>query len=212
MIIPAILVKTFADFETQSKKLSFAPLTQIDIMDGEFVSGKSFEGIDKINNLNLSTEWELHLMVNHPLTELKKWQTVKNIKRIIFHIECEDNPQTVIQTIKNGGYEVGLAIKPETNNIDILPYLNQIDEVLFMTVHPGQQGAPFAPEVKEKITDFKKLLESKETDLIIAVDGAVNKNNIQEIKNWGVNNFCVGSAIVGATNPEQTYEELNKLI
>ena len=48
---------------------------------------------------------------------------VKNIKRIIFHIECEDNPQTVIQTIKNGGYEVGLAIKPETNNIDILPYL-----------------------------------------------------------------------------------------
>ncbi|EKD43981.1 MAG: hypothetical protein ACD_72C00048G0004 [uncultured bacterium] len=212
MIIPAILVKSFDEFETQAKKLSFAPLAQIDIMDGEFVPNKSFEGIEKINDLNLPTEWELHLMVNHPLAELKKWQTVKNIKRVIFHIESEDNPQTVIQTIKNSGQEVGLAIKPETNITEILPYLSQINEVLFMTVHPGQQGASFVSEVKEKIIDFKKLLESKEIDLIIAVDGAVNKNNIQEIKNWGVNNFCVGSAIVAATNPELVYTELNNLI
>ena len=212
MIIPAILVKTFADFEAQAKKLSFSPLIQIDIMDGEFVPGKSFDGMEKINDLNLFCEWELHLMVNRPLVELKKWVSVKNIKRIIFHIECEDNPQVVIQTIKNAGYEVGLAIKPETEIVDISPYLNQIDEVLFMTVHPGQQGAPFVPEVKEKIIAFKKLLESKETELIVAVDGAVNKNNIQEIKNWGVNNFCVGSAISQATDPEQAFAELTNLI
>ena len=84
MIIPAILVKTFADFEQQAKKLSFAPLIQIDVMDGEFVPNKSFDEIEKIKELNLNNEWELHLMVNHPLKEIEKWKTVKNIKRVFF--------------------------------------------------------------------------------------------------------------------------------
>jgi ribulose-phosphate 3-epimerase len=212
MIIPAILEKTFTNFERQAKILSFAPLIQIDVMDGEFVPNKSFEEIEKINDLNLKNQWELHLMVNHPLKELEKWKMVKNIKRIIFHIECDDHPQKVITAIKKNGYEVGMAINPETDKYDILPYISQIDEVLFMTVHPGQQGAPFVPEVQDNVIELKKILDIKHTDLIIAADGAIKKDNIQKIKNWGVNNFCVGSAITLASDPKEAYEELLKLI
>lgn len=212
MIVPSILVKTFEEFETQSKLIAFTQYVQIDVMDGEFVPSKSFSEIEKINGLNLENSFELHLMVNHPLSEINKWKEVKNIARVIFHIESEDNPLTVIQKIKESGWEVGLAINPETDIVEINPYINQIDEVLFLTVHPGQQGSEFIPEVKEKIIAFRKILESKETELIIAVDGAVNKNNIQEIKNWGVNNFCVGSAIMAASDYKKAYEELNELI
>jgi ribulose-phosphate 3-epimerase len=212
MIIPAILEKNFINFEDKAKKLSFAPLIQIDVMDGEFVPAKSFSEIEKINNLNLPNEWEIHLMVSHPLNELKKWQEVKNFKRILFHIESEDNPQTVIHAIKNAGYEVGIVINPETKITEILPFLNQINVVMFMTVHPGGQNAPFVPEVQEKIISFKNLVDSKEIDLTIAVDGAINKDNIQEIKKWGVNNFCVGGAILRAPDLQKAYEELTNLI
>lgn len=211
MIIPAILEKTFSDFETQSKKLTFAPLIQIDVMDGNFVANTSFTEIEKINDLNLSTEWELHLMVQYPLQEFTKWASVKNVKRVIFHIECEDNPLSTIRAARENGWEVGIAINPDTSERELLPYINSIDEVLFMTVYPGSQGAPFVPEVNEKIINFIKILESKETELTIAVDGAVNKTNILEIKNWGVNNFCVGGAITHATDPKAAYEELTNL-
>lgn len=212
MIIPAVLDKNFSDFETQSKKLTFAPLIQIDIKDGVFVPEATFAEIDKINNLNLKNQWELHLMVMHPLAELKKWQTVKNIKRVIFHLECEDNPQDAIRAIKENGWEVGVAINPDTSERELLPYLNSIDEVLFMNVYPGQQGAPTVSGIKEKIINFKKILETKEIDLPIALDGGINKNNIAKIKTWGVDNFCVGSAIVMSPDPAAAYAELNNLI
>lgn len=212
MIIPAILEKNFTDFADKAKKLSFAPLIQIDIMDGEFVEGKSFEEIEQINALALKNEWELHLMVNHPLKEIEKWKSVKNIKRIIFHIESEDNPQEVITSIKRNGYEVGMAINPNTNKQELLPYINDVDEVLFLTVYPGIQGAAFVPEVKDNIMALKNILDIKEKDLLIAADGAINKNNIQNLKKWGVNNFCVGSAIIGTDDYQKAYEELNELI
>jgi len=212
MIIPAILEKTFNGFEEQINKLPFSSIIQIDVMDGEFVDNKSFEEIEKIDNLKLSHEWELHLMVNHPLQAIDKWKKIKNIKRVIFHIESEDHPQEVIKKIKENHWQVGIAINPETDNSEVLPYISQIDEVLFMTVHPGQQGASFLPEMKEKIMTMKKLLETKNADVIIAADGAIKKNNIQEIKNWGVENFCIGSAVTLAPNPKEAYEELLKLI
>ena len=212
MIIPAILEKNFNDFADKAKKLSFAPLIQIDIMDGEFVPAKSFEEIEKINELNLNNEWELHLMVNHPILAINKWKIVKNIKRIIFHIESEDNPLDVIKTIKSNGYEVGIAINPGTNKFEILPYINDIDEILFLTVIPGTQGAPFETSVQDNIIELKRILDVKEKDMLIAADGAINKNNIQELKKWGVNNFCVGSAIIGSDDYKKAYEELNELI
>lgn len=212
MIIPAILEKNFADFAEKAQKLSFVPLIQIDIMDGEFVPSKSFEEIEKINELGLQNEWELHLMVRHPLLAIEKWKIVKNIKRIIFHIESEDNPSDVIKSIKINGYEVGIAINPGTNKFDILPYINDIEEVLFLTVIPGTQGATFEPSVQDSIIGLRKILDVKEKDMLIATDGATNKNNIQEIKKWGVNNFCVGSAIVGTNDYKKAYDELNELL
>ena len=212
MIIPAILEKNFIDFENKAKKLSFAPIVQIDVMDGVFVKGKTFEEIEKINSLDLKNEWELHLMVNHPIKEIEKWKQVKNIKRIIFHIESEDNPQEVIKNIKKNGYEVGIGINPDTNKHEILPYINDIDEILFMTVYPGTQGASFLSEVQDNIIELKNILEIKEKDILIGADGAINKNNIQEIKKWGVNNFCIGSAIVATPDYQKSYEELNNLI
>ena len=80
--------------------------------------------------------------------------------------------------------------------------------VMFMTVHPGQQGAKFLPEVKKKIVEFKKWEGRPQ----IAVDGGINSSNIAEVKTWGVEIFNVGSALVMAKNVKETYDELNEII
>lgn len=211
MIIPAILVNNFEDFASQTKKIAgIFEMAQIDIMDGEFVPNQSFAEIEKINELNLPLAWELHLMVTHPLRELEKWTEVKNIKRVIFHIESADNPQEVINFLRGKCWGAGLAINPETPTEKIAPYVNLVDEILFMTVHPGAQGAPFLPEVGDKIRNFIELNSDQRP--IIAVDGGINENNIALVKSWGVDTFCVGSALVRSENILQTYEQLKKYV
>lgn len=212
MIIPAILVKTFTEFEEQAKKLSFSPLVQIDVMDGQFVPNKSFEEIEQINSLNLKNEWELHLMVEHPIAELEKWQQVKNILRVIFHFECKDDTAETIDAIKKAGFDVGIAINPETSPEKIFPFIKDIDLVLFLTVHPGQQGAPFVPEVEKHVKKLNKILSERNFRPQIAVDGAIKKDNIQKVKKWGVHNFCVGSAVSQASDPKEAFNQLNQLI
>ncbi len=209
MIIPTILALTFDEFAAQAQRLQETfKLIQIDVMDGQFVDNKSFDEIENINNLNLNVNWELHLMVEHPLVELEKWSGIKNVQRIIFHVESKDDPNIVIAKIRGICAQVGIAVNPETSLSTVVPFYDKIDEVLFMTVHPGRQGGEFLPEIKEKIISCRQTSER----LTIAVDGAVKPGNIAEIKSWGVDAFCVGSAITGAADTKIAYQNLlNKL-
>lgn len=181
---------------------------QIDVMDGKLVDNKSFEDIEKINDLNLGLKYELHLMIKNPLSEIKKWDKIKGVFRVIFHIEGDDDPVKTIEKIKEKGWQVGIALNPETPLEKILPYSDMVDLILFMTVHPGKQGSKFTPEVGEKIKEFVKIKNRP----LCAVDGSVNPNTIEEISSWGVEIFNVGSAIVTQPNPAQTYRELKKLL
>ncbi len=212
MIIPAILVKTFAEFEDQAKKLAFSPIIQIDVMDGKFVPNKSFQEIEKINGLNLKNEWELHLMVEHPIAELEKWKKVKNVFRVIFHLECHDDIEQTIEAIKKSGFEAGIAINPETPFKKIYPFLKDVEIVMFMTVQPGRQGAPFVPVVEKHIRKLNKVLAERNFRPQIAVDGAIRLDNIEKVKKWGVHNFCVGSAIMASPDQREAFNQLNKLI
>ncbi|MFA6486446.1 MAG: hypothetical protein WCT40_03710 [Candidatus Magasanikbacteria bacterium] len=235
-IVPAILVNSFAEFARQAQRLiGVTDLAQIDVMDGEFVASKSFAEIEKINELNLPLEWELHLMVAHPLAELDRWAEVKNIQRVIFHIESSDDPTTVIAKIRGACKQVGIAIKPETPLSALTPYLDQIDLVLFMTVHPGQQGAPFLPEMGDKIKEFIRLIDfstplrsaclppacpvgrvgkaqNDKSYPLIAVDGGVSKKNIALVQSWGVDIAGAGSALSRATDIRVAWKKLQSAL
>ena len=209
IIVPAILVPTFDQFAEQAKRLApFFKLVQIDVMDGEFVDNKSFEDIEKINELTDLPDLELHLMVKHPLDEIEKWKSVKNIKKIIFHIESDDDPTAVCDAIGGICSQTGIALNPETPLSSVLPYLNRINEVLFLTVHPGHQGAKFLPEVGDKIKELAAIPNHP----LIGVDGGINENNIAEVKSWGAEMFCVGSLLTRAIDIDNKYQELANLI
>lgn len=209
LIIPAILVSSFDEFKKQVTLLSpHFSVVQIDVMDGEFVRNKSFEEIDKINELADLPDFELHLMVKHPLEEIKKWEKIKNIKKIIFHVESDDDPMIVAGAVSGRCSQTGIALNPETPLAVIEPYLDRVNEVLFLTVHPGEQGSKFLPEVGEKIRE----LASKPNRPLIGVDGGVNEKNIAEVKSWGTEIFCIGSALTKAADIGTTYNNLLKQI
>lgn len=209
-IVPAILTDNFEEFKFQLQNLApFFSSIQIDIMDGQFVDGKTFEDIDKINEIKDLSDLELHLMVKHPLQEIEKWENIKNIKKITFHIESADNPDEVCHKISGLCGRIGIALNPETPIDKIKPYLDKISEVLFLTVHPGKQGSQFQPQVIEKI---KKLTQSN-NKLIISADGGINEHNIDLLKNSGVNIFYIGSALTKSINLSATVQLLkNKIL
>jgi ribulose-phosphate 3-epimerase len=199
LIVPAILTSNFNEFKEQIARVSpFFSLVQIDVMDGEFVANKSFEEIDRINEIPNLPDLELHFMVKHPLEELKKWESVKNIRKIIFQIESADDPLQTLGAISGRCSQGGIAVNPETPLKAVEPYLDRTNEILFMTVHPGKQGAEFLPEVGKKIRD----LSARPNRPLIAVDGGITAKNIAEVGSWGVDIFCVGSASTMSNNIE----------
>jgi len=209
MIAPAILVNNFEDFSKQVKKVeNLFDYAQIDVMDGIFVPNKSFTEIEKINGLKTNLKFELHLLVEHPLDELKKWKEIKNVFRILFPIECKDDPEDVIKFCRQNGWEAGVVLNPETLLTAAEPYYKLVDIVMFMTVYPGRQGAPFLPEVGEKIRKFTKLKKRP----LCAVDGGINKQNISQVQSWGVEIFSVGSALTMSEDIKKSLKELKALL
>ncbi len=209
LIVPAILTDNFENFKQTLAKVSahFSSM-QIDIVDGIFLPHKTFSERAELKDINSEAYFELHLMVKNPIAEIAKWAEIDSVTAVVFHIESEDNPEECLKTIKQHGWKAGIAINPETPLEKIMPYANMADEILFMTVHPGQQGAAFTPEVLEKIKEFKKL----NATAICSADGGVNKNTIKEIVSAGADKLYIGSALTKADDTDAAHQELIQLV
>ncbi len=209
LIVPAILTDNFESFKEQVNKLTkdFSSI-QIDVMDGLLVDNKSFSEREQVNDVNTEAYFELHLMVKDPLTEIGMWKDVSTVQSVVFHIEAETDVEECIRHIRNHGWKVGIALNPDTPLDKAKPYFNLVDELLFMTVHPGHQGSSFVPEVLEKIKEFKQL----SLDIICSVDGGINESTIKSVVDAGANKLYVGSAFFKAEDPEVEHEKLVQAI
>ena len=209
LIVPAILTDNFSTFKEQLAKVSknFSSV-QIDVVDGIFLPYKTFSERDELKNINSEAYFELHLMAQDPLAEIAKWAAVDSVTGAIFHIESGVNVEQCIQTIKQRGWKAGIALNPETPLEKVLPYVSMVDEILFMTVHPGQQGAPFVPAVLEKIKEYKKL----HADAICSADGGINKNTIKNVVSAGADKLYIGSALTKADDTDAAHQELINIL
>lgn len=205
LIVPAILVNNFKDFSDQLKKIGghFSSI-QIDVIDGIFLPNKSFSQREELKDINSEAYFELHLMVKDPIAEIAKWKEIDSVTNAVFHIEADVNPEECIKIIKQHGWKCGLALNPETPTEKITPYVNLIDEILFMTVHPGQQGASFMPEVLEQVKEFKKIYPH----VTCSADGGINKNTVKLCQEAGIDKLYIGSAITTSDDVEMAHQEL----
>jgi ribulose-phosphate 3-epimerase len=206
-IIPAILTDDPGKLRVMLQQAAkFTNYIQIDIMDGQFVPSRSIS-FEQIVGIPQKISWEAHLMVKQPEKQLENFQKA-GARKVNFHYEATPAPNQVISLARKLGLEVGLAVNPGTTIPEIMPYVDEVDGVLFLSVHPGYYGARFIPEVLEKIAVLRQMRPS----LKIGIDGGIKKNNILEIAKIGVDEICIGSAIFSQPQPGESYRRLLELV
>lgn len=216
-IIPAIMPKSLEDLkEKASSVFPFVKTIQLDLMDGEYVEAKTWpffpknkedmEGI--LNGKALpfaeSVKYELDLMVLSSERDLKKYFAMRP-SRIIFHARSIENHKSFIETLlkfrsENDEVEIGMAISA-TENLEFADELiRNTDFVQIMGIETiGKQGEKF----DEKVFTQIKNLREKYPNAIISIDGGVNLENAERLKDAGADRLVSGSTIFSVENKEE---------
>ncbi len=200
-IVPAILATTEEAYKANIEKLWESNFfdrayVQIDLMDGEFVKGKSI-GPEVVKKYPSSFKFEVHLMVNEPLwwaEQLKDFKIVRYIVPIELPKQIIDDFISFVRAYTD--CEIGFSINPETEVKDIGEYLSVAEAVVVMAVPPGKQGQEFIPEVLEKVKELSSLRQHFGYGFTIGVDGGVSSKNAKLVVDVGADYLVVGSHLV----------------
>jgi ribulose-phosphate 3-epimerase len=173
----------------------------LDVMDGHFVENITMgpvvvEAVRGHSRL----PYHSHLMISEPLRYVGAFADAGS-DVIAFHLEADDDPSAVIAAIHDAGRGAGLAVNPETPAERAVPYLDRIELLLVMTVHPGWGGQAFMSEVLPKLRALREEAERRGLDLPIAVDGGVNLDTIGAAHAAGGDVLVTGSALYAAEGP-----------
>ena len=181
-----------------------------DVMDAHFVPNLSF-GPDfcrAIHRYDPEMKIDVHLMMDNPDKYLDEFAQY-GASSITVHAEIGGDLEGMIRSIHGLNVKAGLSVKPETDAAVLLPYLDQLDLALIMTVEPGFGGQKFMPEEVEKIRFLRKAGFRGD----IAVDGGVSEHNALLLKEAGATLFVMGTSYFHAADPAQVaklVEELNR--
>jgi ribulose-phosphate 3-epimerase len=208
-IAPSILSANRKKLQYEVKEIEkYADMIHVDVMDGKFVPPITFNA-DEVKQVKTKLAKDVHLMVEHPLTE--GW--INAFKEagaaiITIHWESKDNTNDAIQAIRKRKCKVGISINPATPLYKIKPYLDKVDMVLIMSVNPGYSGQNFILPVLTKIRHLRTL----KPKLDIEVDGGINRTIIRKAYKAGANIFVAGSAVFGKKDRKKAIMDLRNAV
>ena len=211
-ISPSILGGSFANMQDTIKLIdqSKAEYIHFDVMDGDFVPNLTF-GPQFISNVRSFSKkiFDVHLMINRVGKFLGEY--IKAGSDIItFHLEIDEDINDLITKIKNNNIKCGIAIKPATPWEDLKPYLDNIDQIIIMTVEPGFGGQKFMDDQLSKITQLKKYLIDNQYQIDLEIDGGVNFETGKKCIDAGANILVAGSFLFKQEDLTQATNQLNE--
>jgi ribulose-phosphate 3-epimerase len=200
-LAPSILSADFAELAAEVDRVTeAADLLHVDVMDGHFVPNLTI-GPVVVSALRKHTELFLdcHLMVDNPQVLLAEFAEA-GADRCIVHVELGD-PRPLFDELRERNVGVGLVLNPETPVDAVLPYLDEIDLLLVMSVHPGWGGQHFIADVLDKVRVVRNEIDERGLDVEIEIDGGINVHTAPGAAEAGVDILVAGSAVFGAPDP-----------
>ena len=206
VLSPSILAADFKVLGQEMKKTeeNGAAYIHFDVMDGMFVPSISF-GMPVLASILDATEqfMDAHLMVQEPIRYVEAFQKA-GADYVTVHLEACEDVKTTLDKIHACGMKAGLAVNPETDVKELVPYLEDLEMILIMSVHPGFGGQKFIPESLDKIREVRAMLNEKNLETDIQVDGGIYVENVREVLDAGANVIVAGSAVFRGDAGENT--------
>ena len=201
-ISPSILSADFSQLGNEIKRLEEggADLIHVDVMDGHFVPNLTI-GPPVIKNLRKYSKlpFDVHLMIS-PVHKYIKDYADAGANIITIHPEATNDLKESIKHIRDLGKKVGVSLNPETPLEIVENFLQDIDLVLIMSVHPGFGGQKFMPEVLEKVKKLRNIIIEKKLELDIEIDGGIDFDNNKMVIEAGANILVSGTTVFKKNN------------
>ncbi len=213
-IAPSLLSADFLNLQADIEMInnSEADWFHCDVMDGTFVPNISFgfpiiKQISKIAKKPL----DVHLMIVNPDKYISQ---VKDAGAYMMNIHYEacTHLHRVVGAIHDAGMKAGVTLNPHTPVSLLEDILQDVDMVLLMTVNPGFGGQKFIEHSLAKVANLKEMIEKRNLQTLIQVDGGVNLETGKHLIDAGADVLVAGNAVFGDANPTEMIHKLKSIV
>ena len=213
ILAPSILSADFARLgeEVDAVLTAGADWVHFDVMDNHYVPNLTIGPMvcSALRDYGVNAPIDVHLMVK-PVDSLIEAFAKAGATYISFHPEASDHVDRSLQLVKKYGCKTGLVLNPATSLNLLENFWGKLDMVLLMSVNPGFGGQNFIPSVLDKISTLREIIDDKNLNIRLEVDGGIKLDNIAEVSKAGADTFVSGSAIFREKNYQEVISKMRQ--